>query len=386
MAIDFDLSDEHKQLRDLCRDFALREIKPRCRQWNEDRRFPSEVFRKLGQLGLCGLLLPPDYGGSGAGAAAYVIAMEELASADQSLAAAWNAHVTIGSLPIYFFGTETQKKRWLPPLARGEYLAGCAFTEPDAGSDLRNIRTAAVWDDNAWVLNGQKLFISNVGTDMSTGPMVLARVRYKEKDEKNLYGFFVVPRDTRGFTIGAKVRGIGWRGLDSRALQFDDCRLSADQLLGERSVPSLQQAIEVLSMGRISIAALAVGLIRACFEASLAHAQERVQFGQPLSKFQATQFKLADMATRLELARLMTLKAAWLYDGSRSYQTEAAMAKLYASETAMWAATEAVQIQGGYGFMEENVVSTYFRDAKVLEIGEGTNEIQRLVIARRLGC
>jgi short-chain 2-methylacyl-CoA dehydrogenase len=382
--VDFELNDEQRSLQALCRDFARKEILPHRDEWNAAARFPIEVFRKLADLGLMGLLVPEAYGGSGVGAIAFVAALEEIAKADNSVAAAWNAHLTIGSLPLLYFGTEEQKQRWLVPLARGERLGAFGLTEPEAGSDARGIKTRAEWDGQAWTINGTKMFISNAGTDMSLGVILLA-VSGTGRGGGKEYSAFMVPRGTPGFTLGRLLAKIGWHGVDTRELIFEQCRVPADHLIGTQGV-GLRQFMQALAIGRISIATVSLGLAQACLEVSLDYAQHRRQFGQPIGQFQAIQFKLADMATAIENARLLTYKAAWLYDQGRDFAKEAAMAKMYASDTAMHAATEAVQIHGGYGYIDEFPVSRFFRDAKILQIGEGTNEIQRLVIARLLGC
>ncbi len=382
--MDFDLSAEQRALQALCREFAQKEIVPRRDEWNRTGRFPVEVFRRMAELGLMGLLVPEEYGGTAAGAVALVAAMEEIGKADQSVAAAWNAHLTIGSMPLLHFGTEEQKRRWLVPLARGERLGAFALTEPGAGSDARGIRTRARWDGEAWVIDGTKMFTSNAGTEVSLGVILLA-VTGERPDGAREYSAFLVERGTPGFQLGRNIPKIGWHAVDTRELVFEGCRVPADHLIGERGV-GLRQFLQTLAIGRISVAALSLGLAQACLEVALEYARQRRQFGQPISRFQAIQFKLADMATAVENARLLTYKAAWLYDAGREFAKEAAMAKLYASDTAMQAALEAVQIHGGYGYTEEYIVSRFFCDAKILQIGEGTNEIQRLVIARHLGC
>jgi alkylation response protein AidB-like acyl-CoA dehydrogenase len=381
--MDFDLTDDQRALQALCRDFARKEILPHRDEWNQTGRFPVEVFRKMAELGLMGLLVPEEYGGTAVGAVAYVAAMEELAKADQSVAATWNAHLTIGSLPLLHFGTEAQKRRWLVPLARGERLGAFGLTEPEAGSDARGIRTTARQDGDGWVINGTKMFISNAGTEISQGVILLAVSG--TRDGRNEHSAFMVPRGTPGFTVGRLIPKIGWHAVDTRELVFENCRVPGDHLIGSPGV-GLRQFMQALAIGRISIAALSLGLAQACLETALDYARQRRQFGQPISAFQAIQLKLADMATAVENARLLTCKAAWLHDRGRPFAKEAAMAKMYASDTAMHAASEAVQIHGGYGYTDEFVVSRFFRDAKILQIGEGTNEIQRLVIARLLGC
>ena len=382
--MNFDLSEEHRSLQALCRDFAKKEIIPHRDEWNTTGRFPVEVFRKMAALGLMGLLVPEQYGGTGMGAVAYVAAMEEIGKADQSVAAMWNAHLTIGSLPLLHFGTEAQKQRWLVPLARGERLGAFGLTEPEAGSDARGIRTTATSDGDGWVIDGTKMFTTNAGTEMSQGATILAVTGTTPGGERE-YSGFMVERGTPGFTVGRQIPKIGWHAVDTRELIFERCRVPGDHLIGPRGV-GLRQFMQALAVGHISVAALSLGLGQACLEVALDYARQRRQFGRPIAEFQAIQFKLADMATAVENARLITYQAAWLHDQGRPFAKEAAMAKLYASDTAMHAAVEAVQVHGGYGYTDEYVVSRFFRDAKILQIGEGTNEIQRLVIARLLGC
>jgi alkylation response protein AidB-like acyl-CoA dehydrogenase len=382
--MDFELDADQRALQALCRDFARKEVLPSRDEWNRTGRFPVEVFRKMAGLGLMGLLVPEEYGGAGAGAVGFVAALEELARVDQSVAVTWNAHLTIGSLPLLHFGTEAQKRRWLVPLARGERLGAFALTEPGAGSDARAIQTTARPDGDGWVITGSKMFTSNAGTELSQGVVLLA-VSGTRPDGGKEYSAFFVPRGTPGFTIGRQIPKIGWHAVDTRELVFEDCRVGADHLIGTRGV-GLRQFMRALAIGRISVATVSVGLAQACLDAALDYAKQRRQFGQPIAHFQAIQFKLADMATAVENARLITYKAAWLHDQGREFAKEAAMAKLYASDTAMQAAVEAVQVHGGYGYTDEFVVSRFYRDAKILQIGEGTNEIQRLVIARALGC
>jgi alkylation response protein AidB-like acyl-CoA dehydrogenase len=330
------------------------------------------------------MLIPEEWGGIGMSTVGFVAAMEQIGLADQSVAAAWQAHVTIGSLPLYLFGDDAQRERWLRPLAEGRVLGAFGLTEPDAGSDARGIRTRAERQDDGWLINGRKTFISNAGTDMSFGVTLLARIEPVD-DRKPGYGSFVVEKDTSGFTMGPKMRGIGWRGLDTRELYLDDVWVPDDQLIGDPDM-GLSQFLRTLEVGRISIAALSLSLTQAVLDLAIEYARQRVQFGQPISTFQAVQFKLADIATELEAARWLTYRAAHLRDQGRPFLKEAAMAKLKASRVAAWAASEAVQIHGGLGYMLETPVARFYCDAKVLEIGEGTNEIQHLVIARALGC
>ena len=382
--MDLSLTDSEQELVGLCREFAQGEIAPRAPLAWDEARCPTDLLREMGQLGLLGMLVPEEWGGIGMSTVGFVAAMEEIGRADQSVAAAWQAHVTIGSLPLYLFGNDAQRERWLRPLAEGRVLGAFGLTEPDAGSDARGIRTRAERRDGGWLINGAKTFISNAGTDMSFGVTLLARVEPAEGG-KPRFGSFVVEKDTPGFTMGPKMRGIGWRGLDTRQLYLDDVMVPDDQLVGDPNM-GMSQFLSALEVGRISIAALSLSLTRAVLDLATAYARERVQFGQPISKFQAVQFKLADIATELEAARWLTYRAAYLRDTGRPFLKEAAMAKLKASRLATWAASEAVQIHGGLGYMLESPVARFYCDSKVLEIGEGTNEIQHLVIARALGC
>src|SRR5213079_3372482 len=324
--MDFSLNESERDLVGLCRDFAQKEIAPRAPLAWEEARCPTDLLREMGALGLLGLLVPEEWGGIGMSTIGFVAAMEQLGLADQSVAAAWQAHVTIGSLPLYLFGNDAQRERWLRPLAEGRALGAFGLTEPDAGSDARGIRTRAVRRDGGWLINGRKTFISNAGTDMSFGVTLLART------ESN-YATFVVDRDAEGFTMGPKMRGIGWRGLDTRELYFDDVWVPDDHLVGDPDL-GLNQFFCALEVGRISIAALSLSLTQAVLDLATEHAQRRVQFGQPISKFQAVQFKLADIATELEASRWLTYRAAYLRDIGQPFLKEAAMAKLKASRVA----------------------------------------------------
>jgi alkylation response protein AidB-like acyl-CoA dehydrogenase len=382
--VDFSLTEAERDLVGLCRDFAQKEIATRAPQAWEDARCPTDLLREMGALGLLGMLVPEEWGGIGMTTVGFVAAMEQLGLADQSVTSAFQAHVTIGSLPLLLFGDDTQRDRWLRPLAEGRTLGAFGLTEPDAGSDARGIRTTAVRRDGGWLINGRKAFISNAGTDMSFGVTLLARTDPAE-DQATSFGTFVVEKDTPGFTMGPKLRGIGWRGLDTRDLFFDDVWIADDHLIGDPAM-GMSQFLRTLEVGRISIAALSLSLTQAVLDLALEYAKEREQFGQPIAKFQAIQFKLADIATELEAARWLTYRAASLRDEGGPFLKEAAMAKLKASRLATWAASEAVQIHGGLGYMLDSPVARFYCDAKVLEIGEGTNEIQHLVIARALGC
>ncbi len=380
--MDLSLTEAERDLAALCRNFAQKEIATRAPQAWDDARCPTDLLREMGALGLLGILVPEQWGGIGVSTVGFVAAMEQIGLADQSVAAAWQAHVTIGSLPLLLFGTDEQRERWLRPLAEGRVLGAFGLTEPDAGSDARGIRTRAERRDGGWVINGRKTFISNAGTDMSFGVTLLARTG---DGERPTYASLVVEKDTPGFTMGPKMRGIGWRGLDTRELYFDDVWVPDDHLVGDPAM-GLAQFLRTLEVGRISIAALSLSLTQAVLDLATQYAHERVQFGEPIARFQAIQFKLADIATELEAARWLTYRAAYLRDSGVPFRKEAAMAKLKASRVATWAASEAVQIHGGLGYMLESPVARFYCDAKVLEIGEGTNEIQHLVIARELRC
>ncbi|MFA1538855.1 acyl-CoA dehydrogenase family protein [Actinomadura monticuli] len=380
--MNFDLPPEILDLQRTVRDFAAKEIAPHAARWSEDEHFPSPVFRRLADLGLMGMLVPEEFGGTGAGMVAYVAVMEELGAADQSVAAAWNAHSTIASLPLAAFGTPEQKERWLRPLASGERLGAFGLTEPSAGSDAAGIATRAERTGGGWVLNGTKMFISNAGTDISLGVTVLA-VTGTGEDGRKRYATFFVPEGTAGYTKGNRLKKLGWHALDTRELVFSDCFVPDDHLIGEEG-NGLRQFLAVLDKGRISVAALGLSLTAAALRLGVQHARTRRQFGRPLVDFQAVAHKLADIATEHEAARGLVYKAAWLADQGRPHATEAAMAKLYASEVANRAASQSVQVHGGYGYIRESDISRFYADAKILEIGEGTNEVQRNVIARAL--
>jgi short/branched chain acyl-CoA dehydrogenase len=376
--MDFDLTSEQRELKAMCRNFTREVISPGAETWNRDHRFPTEMFLRMGELGLCGPLVPEAYGGSNIGMVSYVTAMEELGQGDQSLAAGWNAHCTIGTLPFLHHGSETQKRRWLEPLARGERLGAFALTEAVGGSDVKGMETRVSYDGDQVVVTGRKTFISNAGTEISWGVVTLGR------DPEGRYVAVAIPKDSVGYTQGEPYLKIGWHGLDTREQVFDGVRLPLDYIIGDRDM-GLRAFLASLDAGRISIAALALSLAEAALSESVTYAKERVAFGQPIASFQGIQFKLARMASMIESARLLTYQAAFLYDLGRSYSKEAAIAKFVASETSTYCANEAVQIHGGYGYMLDSKVARLYLDSKVLEIGEGTNEIQQVVIARSLG-
>jgi alkylation response protein AidB-like acyl-CoA dehydrogenase len=382
--MDFTLTEPERELLDLGRSYAEREIAPIAAQaWHEER-CPEGVLRGLGKLGLLGPLVPEKWGGIGASTVGFASLVEALAAVDPSIAAAWQAHSTIGTLPLLLFGSDDQRERWLRPLAEGRALGAFGLTEPGAGSDIRSLRTRATRVPGGWTLNGQKAFISNAGTDMSFGVTVLARIA-DDPAGKPRFGSFIVERGAQGYTQGSKLRGIGWHGLDTRDLFFDDVWVPDDQVVGEPGA-GLHQFLGALEVGRIAIAALSVGTAQGALRLALDYAKQREQFGVKISSFQAIQFKLADMATEIEAARWMTYHAAFLRDTGKPFRKEAAMAKLKASRVATAVTSEAVQIFGGSGYLLESPIARFYCDAKVLEIGEGTNEIQHLVIARELGC
>jgi short-chain 2-methylacyl-CoA dehydrogenase len=380
--VDFDLPGEHEALRATVRDFAEREIAPVAAELDRTKAFPYELVRKLGALGLMGIPFPEEYGGAGADSLAYVLAVEELARVDSSVAITMCAHTSLGTQPIYLFGTEDQKQEWLPRLTAGELLGAFGLTEPEAGSDAGNVRTRATLEGGEWVIEGAKQFITNAGTEIS-GVVSITAVTGGEDGHREISNL-LVPNGTPGFEAGEPYRKMGWNASDTRPLAFTGCRVPEANLLGERG-NGLQQFLEVLDIGRIGVAAMGVGLAQGAFDEALAYAKERHAFGQPIGRFQAIGAKLADMSTEIEAARLLTYKAARLKDAGRSFALAAAQAKLKSGLVALRAADEAVQIHGGYGYIEEYPVCRFYRDAKILTIGEGTDEIQRLVIARALG-
>ena len=383
-----ELTDEQEALRKVVRDFAEREIAPHAERWDADHTFPLDVVRQMGELGLFGLPFPEEYGGAGADLTTLCVAIEELARVDQSVAITLEAAVGLGANPIYRFGTEDQRQTWLPDLLAGRALAGFGLTEPDAGSDAGSTRTTARLEGDEgsgeWVIDGEKSFITNSGTDITRLITVTARTGSAGGAGVPEVSTILVPADTPGLTVQPPYRKMGWHASDTHGLTFSDCRVPAANLLGRRG-RGLAQFLEVLDEGRIAIAALSVGVIRCCLDASVAYAGERRAFGKPIGSYQAVAFACSDLAVMAETAGLLTYQAAWRRDTGRPFTRQAAMAKLYATESAVTATRMATQIFGGYGFMDETPVSRQYRDAKILEIGEGTSEIQRLVIARDLG-
>jgi short/branched chain acyl-CoA dehydrogenase len=376
--MDFDLTQEQRDFQQAVRTFAEDVVAPQAEEADRTETLPLDVVRAMGELGLFGLPFPETYGGLDGDFVTFCLCLEELARVDSSVAITLEAAVGLGANPIFRFGTEEQKQEWLVPMCRGQVIGAYALTEASGGSDASSLRTTARLEGGEWVVNGSKAFITNSGTPLSKVCTVGAQSGVDE------ISAILVPAGSPGFTVGASYRKVGWRASDTHELSFSDCRVPEANLLGERG-RGYAEFLEVLDDGRIAIAALATGLARGCLEESLAYATEREAFGRPIGSFEAMQFKIADMRVKVEGARLLYLRAAWLKDRGRAYKAEASIAKLFASEIAVECAREAVQVHGAYGFTEEFAVGRFYRDAKVLEIGEGTSEIQRLLIARDLG-
>jgi short-chain 2-methylacyl-CoA dehydrogenase len=406
--MNFDLPDDHRLLRSTVRDFAEREIAPVAEELDRTHSFPYAIVRRLAELDLMGIPFPEEYGGAGGDSLAYALVVEELTRIDSSVAITLCAHTSLGTQPIYLFGSEEQKQEWLPQLCSGRRLGAFGLTEPEAGSDAGNVQTRAVLDDGDWVINGAKQFITNAGTDIS-GVVVITAVTGtangvgdRQPDDAGAaesreagrragrkpvpeISNLIVANGTPGYEQGEPYRKMGWNASDTRPLTFSDCRVPEENLVGPRGA-GLRQFLMVLDIGRIGVAAMGVGLAQGAFEQALAYAKERQAFGQPISKFQTIQAKLANLATEIEATRLLVHKAAYLKDAGRDFSLIAAEAKLKSGRLAVRAADEAVQIHGGYGYIEEYPVCRFYRDAKVLTIGEGTDEVQELVIARALGA
>jgi alkylation response protein AidB-like acyl-CoA dehydrogenase len=378
----FELSEDHETFRKVVRDFAEREIAPHVAAWDREHHFPVDAVQAMGELGLFGLVVPEEYGGSGADFTSLCVAIEELGRIDQSIGITLEAGVGLGINPILTYGTVEQREQWLPDLVAGRRLAGFGLTEPEAGSDAGATRTRAVLTDGEWILNGAKAFITNSGTSITSCVTVTART-----GEGNEISSIIVPSGTPGFTVEPAYDKLGWHISDTHGLTFDDCRVPEANLLGRRG-DGFRQFLAVLDDGRIAISALAVGLAQGCLDLSVRYAQERHTFGAPIGSRQAVAFALSDLAVSVEAARALTYKAAWLKDAGRpaaQLKQAAAIAKLYSTEAAVTATRIATQVFGGNGFMEEFPVARFYRDAKILEIGEGTSEVQRLLIARGLG-
>jgi len=376
--VEFDLTPEQEEFRSAVRGFAEEVVAPVAAGYDEREEFPLDVVRRMGEMGLFGIPFPEEYGGQGADLQTLCLAIEELARADSSVAITLEAAVGLGAGPIARFGTEEQKQEWLPRMCRGEILGSFALTEPGGGSDAAAVATTARLENGQWVIDGTKAFITNSGTAISGVCTVAARTGEGEISS------ILVPNGTEGFEVGRSYRKLGWHASDTHELAFSGCRVPEANLLGELG-RGYAQFLEILDEGRVAIAALSVGLAQACLDESVSYARERSAFGREIGSYEAVQFKVADMKVAVENARLAVRRAAWLRNAGRPFKAEAAIAKLSASEAAVDAAREAVQIHGGYGFMEELPVARFYRDAKILEIGEGTSEIQRLVIARELG-
>jgi short-chain 2-methylacyl-CoA dehydrogenase len=383
--MNFDLTEEQRLIRETVRDFAEREIKPVAKELDEKAEFSYDLTKKMGELGLFGMYLPEKYGGQGLDTLSYIIAVEEIARIDGSQAATLAAHNSLGIGPLYYFGTEVQKMKYLPQLCTGEALWGFGLTEPDAGSDSRGSKTRAYLDEktNEWVINGSKIFITNGSCNISIGSTVQA-VSSGSEDGKKEFTTIIVDRGTPGFRMVSMHGKMMWRASDTAELYFDECRVPKENLLGKVGQGS-KIMLSTLDAGRLSIGAMGLGAAQGAFELAMQYAQERKQFGQPISKFQVNAFKLADMALKIELARNLLYKACWLKDSGKPFSKEAAMAKLYCSEIAKEVADEAVQLFGGYGLMKDYDIERFYRDQRLLQIGEGTSEIQRLVISKQLG-
>jgi len=385
--MDFDLSPEHELIRRTVREFAEGEVAPVAEELDRTKSFPYEIVRQLGALNLMGIPFPQEYGGGGGDTLAYALAVEELTRVDSSVAITLCAHTSLGTQPIYLFGSEEQKREWLPKLCSGEVLGAFGLTEPEAGSDAGNTRTRAKAQDGEWVIDGAKQFITNAGTDIS-GMVTITAVTGDENGDPaqpREISNIIVPNGTEGYAQGAPYRKMGWNASDTRPLTFTDCRVPEQNLLGPRGA-GFKQFLHILDIGRIGVAAMGVGLAQGALDQALGYAKERRAFGKPISKFQAIQGKLADMSTEIAAARLLVHKAALEKDAGRNFTLTAAQAKLKTGRLAVRCAEEAVQIHGGYGFIEEYPVCRFYRDAKILTIGEGTDEVQQMVIARALGA
>ena len=376
--MNYDLTQEQQLVRDTVREFAESRIAPVAAELDREHRFPYDLVEELAGLGLMGMTVPEEYGGAGADAVSYAIAIEELTRIDSSVAITVAAHHSLGTLPIFYFGNEEQKQEWLPQLASGQKLAAFGLTEPGAGSDAGATRTTAELRNGEWIVNGSKLFITNAGTDITACVTITARTG--EDEISNL----IIPNGTTGYEISAPLEKMGWHASDTRELSFRDCAVPEGNLLGLRG-QGFNQFLEILDGGRISVGAMGVGLAQGAYDLAAAYAGEREQFGRPIAKFQAVQFRLVDMATEIEAARNLVYKAAWTKDQGRPFAKEAAIAKLYTGEMSNRVVNWALQVHGGYGYMDEFAISRLYRDQKILEIGEGTNEVQRMVIARHLG-
>jgi short/branched chain acyl-CoA dehydrogenase len=373
----FDLTDEQQDIRRLARDFAEQEVQPLAEELDRTKSFPYQIVGKLGELGLMGMPFPEEYGGAGCDNVSYALVLEELGRVDASVCITVAAHTSLGTWPIYAFGSPEQKTEYLPDLCSGRSLWSFGLTEPDAGSDAGNVRTVAELDRNNWVVRGAKQFITNSGTDISGGVTITARTAKHEISN------IIIPKGTPGYEVGEPYRKMGWNASDTRPLTFDSCRVPEANLLGPRGM-GLKQFLMTLDGGRIGVSAMSVGLAQGALDEAISYAKERRAFGQPIARFQAIQTKLARLSAEIEATRLLTYQAAWLKDQGRPFTLTAAQAKLKSGRLAVRATEEAVQIHGGYGYLEEYPVCRFYRDAKILTIGEGTDEVQEMVIARAL--
>jgi short-chain 2-methylacyl-CoA dehydrogenase len=381
--VDFELSDEQRLLRETVRDFARQEVAPVAGELDRTKSFPYALVAQLGELGLMGIPFPQEYGGGAADTLSYALAVEELARVDSSVCITMAAHTSLGTMPIYLWGSEEQKSAWLPQLCSGKRLASFGLTEPEAGSDAGNVRTTAKLDGGEWVVNGAKQFITNSGTEISGCVSITALTG--ESNGRREISNLIVPTGTPGYEVGEPYRKMGWNASDTRPLSFEDCRVAESSLLGRRG-EGFKNFLHILDGGRIGVAAMGVGLAQGALDEAISYAKERRAFGQPISKFQSIQAKIADLSAQIEAARLLTWRAALQKDAGASFTLTAAQAKLITGRLAVRATEEAVQIHGGYGYIEEYPVCRFYRDAKILTIGEGTDEIQQMVIARQLGC
>jgi alkylation response protein AidB-like acyl-CoA dehydrogenase len=379
--MNFQLTEDQEMIQKMIREFANEEVAPEAEHRDKNKIFPKEIFEKLSKLGIMGLPFPEEFGGGGADTISFAIVVEELSRACGSTGITYSAHVSLGGAPINLFGTQEQKAKYLAPLCTGEYFGAFGLTEPSAGSDAGGTRTNAVLKGNEWLINGSKCFITNASYAKN---LALTAITGQEGDKKEISAF-IVPTDATGFTVIDNYEKMGLHSSNTTELVLEDVHVPEENMLGKKG-EGFRQFLVTLDGGRIGIGAMAVGVAQAAYDKALQYAQDRVQFGRSLSRFQAIQHKLADMAMNIELARMMVYKAAWLKDQGKNFTKEASMAKLFASEICMKACDQAVQIHGGYGYMREYNVERYFRDAKLLEIGEGTSEIQRNVIAREIGC
>ncbi len=381
--MDFDLTDEQRLFRDTVRDFARGEVAPVAEELDRTKAFPYELVAKMGELGLMGIPFPEEHGGGGADTLSYALAVEELTRIDSSVAITMAANTSLGTMPIYMWGTEDQKREWMPQLTSGAKLAAFGLTEPEAGSDAGNTKTRATLDGSEWVVNGAKQFITNSGTDIS-GCVTVTAVTGPGNGRPEISNI-IVPNGTPGYLAGEPYRKMGWNASDTRPLTFEDCRVPEENLLGPRG-QGFKQFMQILDGGRIGVAAMGVGLAQGALDEAIAYAKERRAFGQPISKFQAIQAKIADISAQIEASRLLVHRAAMEKDAGKNFTLTAAQAKLITGRLAVRASEEAVQIHGGYGYIEEYPVCRFYRDAKILTIGEGTDEVQQMVIARALGC